>query len=31
MGSPKEFEEKLDADGHADLDWDLDIPKEVPA
>ena len=30
MGSPKEFEETLDADGHADLNWDLDIPKEVP-
>ena len=29
-GSPYMFEEKLDADGHADLDWDLSVPRDVP-
>ena len=28
-GSPKEFEEKLDANGHADLSWDLDVPRDL--
>jgi uncharacterized protein YfaS (alpha-2-macroglobulin family) len=29
-GSPWVFEEKLDANGHADLDWDLSLPRDVP-
>lgn len=29
-GAPVEFDETLDENGHADLSWNLDLPRDVP-